>query len=418
MAFVDSRAQSTSSVPAPALIPSTISATPLFYRSLSAPSHMQVSELSQNGLMPGLITSPNHDYFCTPSQKSIQQHQYHTHAPIQTHSHVPQHQGFAGQGQFFAQPFQVNQIQSGPQIPYIMDLGNNGSNGNNMNAIYQSSIHPFQVDVLGTSQSVSESPGAPLSRMKFEFPNGEPLSFHADMSMTTSIATTQDMDDVQTNSSISCSPPSSSLDSSSPTFRGPFESPAMRSTGRVRSLPFSDNDLSRFELPDDFIGYSFPRHGSVGSLYPMTQSHELLESASSLGHPGLQHSHSHSQLAGTAMAPSSSSESITSDLCLPLNTGKRRNSIKPKLRRASASPDSPGRLFSCIFDDCGKLFKRSEHLKRHVRSVHTLEKPYICPVESCPKRFSRSDNLNQHIRVHRPEKDKPIPKYNFTPLHY
>lgn len=45
-----------------------------------------------------------------------------------------------------------------------------------------------------------------------------------------------------------------------------------------------------------------------------------------------------------------------------------------KQRRASLSPDTPSRVFNCLIDDCGKLFKRSEHLKRHVRSVHTLEK--------------------------------------------
>ncbi|RAL59325.1 hypothetical protein DID88_006930 [Monilinia fructigena] len=46
---------------------------------------------------------------------------------------------------------------------------------------------------------------------------------------------------------------------------------------------------------------------------------------------------------------------------------------------------------------CGRLFKRLEHLKRHVRT-HTQERPYICP--HCSKAFSRSDNLAQHRRTH------------------
>ncbi|KAG0368199.1 hypothetical protein BGZ54_002474 [Gamsiella multidivaricata] len=71
-------------------------------------------------------------------------------------------------------------------------------------------------------------------------------------------------------------------------------------------------------------------------------------------------------------------------------------------RRVSCHPDNSGcKVFTCRFDDCGKIFKRSEHLKRHVRSIHTMEKPFECPIHNCPKRFSRSDNLNQHIRIHR-----------------
>lgn len=58
--------------------------------------------------------------------------------------------------------------------------------------------------------------------------------------------------------------------------------------------------------------------------------------------------------------------------------------------------------FECTERGCRKVFKRSEHLKRHVRSIHTKEKPFECPYQACCKRFSRSDNLNQHIRIHRP----------------
>ncbi|KAF9383031.1 hypothetical protein CPB97_006788 [Podila verticillata] len=71
-------------------------------------------------------------------------------------------------------------------------------------------------------------------------------------------------------------------------------------------------------------------------------------------------------------------------------------------RRVSSHPDNSGcKVFTCRYEDCGKIFKRSEHLKRHVRSIHTMDKPFECPIQNCPKRFSRSDNLNQHIRIHR-----------------
>ena len=55
---------------------------------------------------------------------------------------------------------------------------------------------------------------------------------------------------------------------------------------------------------------------------------------------------------------------------------------------------------------CGRLFKRLEHLKRHVRT-HTQERPYICPL--CSKAFSRSDNLAQHRRTHETNPDGIAP---------
>lgn len=59
-----------------------------------------------------------------------------------------------------------------------------------------------------------------------------------------------------------------------------------------------------------------------------------------------------------------------------------------------------GKVYTCKVPGCGKCFKRSEHLKRHVRSIHTDDKPFLCMYPACNKRFSRHDNLNQHARVH------------------
>ncbi|KAF8554345.1 hypothetical protein OG21DRAFT_1412737, partial [Imleria badia] len=60
-----------------------------------------------------------------------------------------------------------------------------------------------------------------------------------------------------------------------------------------------------------------------------------------------------------------------------------------------------GRVYVCKVQDCGKCFSRGEHLKRHIRSIHTHEKPFKCPHPSCDKRFNRNDNLLQHLRVHK-----------------
>jgi len=52
--------------------------------------------------------------------------------------------------------------------------------------------------------------------------------------------------------------------------------------------------------------------------------------------------------------------------------------------------------FKC--ESCTKAFRRSEHLKRHIRSVHSNIRPFPC--KFCDKKFSRSDNLAQHLRTH------------------
>ncbi|KAL3239926.1 Com2p RNJ42_04969 [Nakaseomyces bracarensis] len=68
---------------------------------------------------------------------------------------------------------------------------------------------------------------------------------------------------------------------------------------------------------------------------------------------------------------------------------------KTRGRKPSLVPDF-SKQFGCEF--CDRRFKRQEHLKRHVRSLHMGEKPFECHI--CNKKFSRSDNLNQHIKTH------------------
>ncbi|KAM6496603.1 hypothetical protein JOM56_007076 [Amanita muscaria] len=63
-------------------------------------------------------------------------------------------------------------------------------------------------------------------------------------------------------------------------------------------------------------------------------------------------------------------------------------------------PIGEDRSFVCVVPGCGKCFVRAEHLKRHVRSIHTEDKPFLCPYKGCGKSFSRRDNLGQHVRIH------------------
>ncbi|CCD23228.1 Com2p NDAI_0B01930 [Naumovozyma dairenensis CBS 421] len=68
---------------------------------------------------------------------------------------------------------------------------------------------------------------------------------------------------------------------------------------------------------------------------------------------------------------------------------------KTRGRKPSLIPDA-SKQFGCEY--CERRFKRQEHLKRHVRSLHIGVKPYTCHI--CQKNFSRSDNLSQHIKTH------------------
>lgn len=66
-----------------------------------------------------------------------------------------------------------------------------------------------------------------------------------------------------------------------------------------------------------------------------------------------------------------------------------------------SGPDDEAKPFKC--KECAKAFRRSEHLKRHIRSVHSTERPFACMF--CEKKFSRSDNLSQHLKTHKKHGD-------------
>ncbi|KAG0299516.1 hypothetical protein BGZ98_009968 [Dissophora globulifera] len=176
---------------------------------------------------------------------------------------------------------------------------------------------------------------------------------------------------------------------------------------------YSTSSLSTFSSDDSSMS---PRStfSSSGSLSLSNSNHSITSSyplSRTLSEPTMMsplfHNHSHGGHSHLISSSSSLSDLI-SDSSLSASTDSTISSLNkttPKRsrgRRVSSHPDNSGcKVFTCRFEDCGKIFKRSEHLKRHVRSIHTLEKPFPCPIHNCPKRFSRSDNLNQHIRIHR-----------------
>ena len=106
--------------------------------------------------------------------------------------------------------------------------------------------------------------------------------------------------------------------------------------------------------------------------------------------------HTHSHPAATLSA------SNTSTSFSQPNTRRKRSSIsKPKTAKSTSPLDGDEKPFKC--DQCTKAFRRSEHLKRHVRSVHSTERPFHC--QFCDKKFSRSDNLSQHLKTHKKHGD-------------
>ncbi|KAG9018988.1 hypothetical protein FRB90_007568 [Tulasnella sp. 427] len=66
----------------------------------------------------------------------------------------------------------------------------------------------------------------------------------------------------------------------------------------------------------------------------------------------------------------------------------------------AAKIHASARAYICKVEGCGKAFRRGEHLKRHVRSLHTHEKPERCTYPGCNKEFSRKDNMQQHLKIH------------------
>ncbi|KAF7722577.1 hypothetical protein EC973_002930 [Apophysomyces ossiformis] len=185
------------------------------------------------------------------------------------------------------------------------------------------------------------------------------------------------------------------------------------SAGAQQSLPASPALMSPFHmfgLPSHPHQQTQQQHHHHHHLHPhhqpsfeqhqqqQQQQHRHSISASYFGYPlyappPRHHSFSH---------PTQASEP-----CVSPSTANNETQTIPKRsrgRRVSSVPTGNIRMFTCKTEGCGKVFKRSEHLKRHIRSIHTLEKPFECPYQSCQKRFSRSDNLNQHIRIHRSAK--------------
>ncbi|KAM0787318.1 hypothetical protein ACM66B_007091 [Microbotryomycetes sp. NB124-2] len=84
----------------------------------------------------------------------------------------------------------------------------------------------------------------------------------------------------------------------------------------------------------------------------------------------------------------------------PQSVIRGRRTLKPdELLNKIAKPGKQKKIHTCPAQHCNAAFKRSEHLKRHYKSVHMGSKPFPCQEEGCSKAFSRKDNLQQHMAM-------------------
>ncbi|CAO1628760.1 unnamed protein product [Parajaminaea phylloscopi] len=200
------------------------------------------------------------------------------------------------------------------------------------------------------------------------------------------------------------------------TYRASSFAQGMPVTTLSSSLPTSRQALyrshSHIPAPSPLPPASPSPHSAGGAGQPIRQMRSSLAAASAHASPygtpssatSAYHLHHGSPISGAVQHPllSTSGHSLL-DLQNPYSgviTKRSRGRRVPSTPEEMTNVGKSGKVYTCKVPGCGKLFKRSEHLKRHIRSIHTDEKPFLCQI--CQKRFSRHDNLNQHMRVHGP----------------
>lgn len=78
---------------------------------------------------------------------------------------------------------------------------------------------------------------------------------------------------------------------------------------------------------------------------------------------------------------------------------KVQNETLPELSSTELSPvTEPKKYYTCT--QCDKFYTSSSHLKIHVRSVHTGERPFHCNFDGCGKKFNTAYTLKVHERSH------------------
>ncbi len=147
-------------------------------------------------------------------------------------------------------------------------------------------------------------------------------------------------------------------------------------------------------LPYTYVAQSHPAAPKLGQISPATGSDGSILSGSDSDDSSDDDSDWSEDLSKSDQSGASTSRSKS-----------RTKSSRPHVERwpvpvnSIQQPETRG--YKCNMPDCSIAFLRPEHLRRHYRSKHTMERNFKCQIPGCQTPgFSRGDNLRDHYWTH------------------